>query len=42
VASATPSSTLPTLSSVAAKPMMAGVNVAPRPAACDENSCHQS
>ena len=30
------------LSSVAAKPMIDGVNVVPRPVACDVNSCHQS
>src|SRR5687768_5646364 len=28
-------------SSVAAKPTMRGVNVAPRPDACEMNSCHQ-
>ena len=36
------SSTLLTLSSTVAKPMMLGVNVVPRPVACAVNSCHQS
>ena len=34
--------TLLKLSSVGAKPMMAGENVVARPEACDVNSCHQS